>query len=51
MKNEKELAKEIIKYCKENEILGSINIRCGNKLVSFDTKDKIIYCKECGKKL
>ena len=48
---EKELAKTIFEYCEEHKIKGISNSRFKDKLISFEIKDRQIYCKECGKKL
>ena len=46
---EKELAKEIVKFCKENKIATSYNTPYRDILVSFGIKDKQKRCNECGK--
>lgn len=51
MMEKEELLKEIARYCEENKLIGSFNGVVGNILVSFEVRNKLIACKECGRKL
>ena len=49
--NRKELCKEILNHCRDNNITASFNKVVDNYLVSFKIKKKKTHCKECGKPL
>ena len=49
--NKKQLNQEILNYCREHGILGSINQVHNNYLISFEIKKKKPHCKECGKEI
>lgn len=47
----KDVSKLIAAYCKQENIIASVNNPCGNVLVTFEIRSKIKKCTKCNQEI